>query len=81
MRAMVDWFFFSKRRISSRLPATSRPADQADWPAALSTVSAIQALRLFHSVFAAAGSTLYVVGLASRDTRRYNLTTGPTRIV
>ena len=53
MRATVAWFFFSKRRISSRLPATSRPADQAEWPAALSTVSAIQAFRLFPSVRAA----------------------------
>ena len=53
MRAMVAWFFFSKRRLNSRLPATSRPADQAEWPAALSTVSAIQAFRLFPSVRAA----------------------------
>ena len=50
---MVAWFFFSKGRISSRLPATSRPADQAKCPAALSTVSAIQAFRLFPSVRAA----------------------------
>ena len=53
MRATVAWFFFSRRRLNSRLPATSRPADQAEWPAALSTVSAIQAFRLFLSVRAA----------------------------
>ena len=45
--------FSSKRQINSRSPATSRPADQADWPAALSTVSAIHAFRLFPSVRAA----------------------------
>ena len=52
---MVASIFFPEGRINSRLPATSRPAHQAEWPAALSTVSAIQALRLFPSVLAAAG--------------------------
>ena len=50
---MVAWISSSRRRLNSRLPATSRPADQAECRPLLSTVAAIQAFRLFPSVRAA----------------------------
>ena len=62
MRAMVARIFSSKRRLISRLPATSRSADQAEWPAALSKVSAIQAFRLFPSDRAATVAARCTVG-------------------
>ena len=49
--APAAWFF-SRSAVS--VAGNSRPADQAEWPAALSTVSAIQAFRLFPSILAAA---------------------------